>query len=155
MGRRRPSSDIVKSSCVSPETNWPVRSVTVTLTVTTSTPVLNAGDCGRKASVSTAAAISDNVAMDRARKLRLIGMLVMLGGVVTAAIIYWTGSRAAAIDAAADGYTRAQEHQLKAMMGPLAVAMSQWADALTSPLGQALMIAGFAAFVGYMCFRHA
>lgn len=78
-----------------------------------------------------------------------------MGGAATAAIIYWTGSRAVAIDEAAAGYTKAQEHQLKAMMGPLAVAMSQWADALTSPEGQAVMIAGFAAFVGYMCFRHA
>lgn len=93
--------------------------------------------------------------MDRARRLRLIGTLVMVGGAATAAIIYWTGSRAVAIDDAAAGYTRAQEHQIKALMGPLAVAMSQWADALTSPAGEALMIAGFAAFVAYMCFRHA
>ena len=79
----------------------------------------------------------------------------MLGGLGIAAIIYWTGSQAAAIDDAAVGYTRAQEHQMKALMGPLAVAMSQWADALTSPAGEAILTAGFAAFIAYMCFRHA
>ena len=93
--------------------------------------------------------------MDRARKLRLAGTLTLVIGAATALIIYWTQSRAAAIDDAAAGYTRAQEHQIKALMGPLAVAMSQWADALTSPAGEAIMIAGFAAFISYMCFRHA
>ena len=79
----------------------------------------------------------------------------MACGLATAVIIYWSGSRTAAIDEAAAGFTRAQEHQMKMLMGPLAVAMSQWADALTSPVGEAIMIAACAAFVGYMCFRHA
>jgi hypothetical protein len=93
--------------------------------------------------------------MDRARRLRLIGVLVMAGGLVAAVIVYWTGRQAAAMDEAAAGFTRAQEHQMKMLMGPLAVAMSGWADAVTSPAGQAILIAAFAAFVGYMCFRHA
>ena len=53
------------------------------------------------------------------------------------------------------GFTRGQEHQMKVLMGPLAVAMSGWADAVTSPLGEAVMIVAAAAFVSYMCFRHA
>lgn len=92
--------------------------------------------------------------MDRARKLRLIGTLVMICGVVTAAIVYWLQSRAAALDDAS-GFTKGQEHQMKVLMGPLAVAMSGWADALMSPPGVAIMILAFAAFVAYMCFRHA
>ena len=93
--------------------------------------------------------------MDRARRLRLIGTFVMACGVLTAAILYWTQTRSTAIDEAAAGFSRAQEHQMKVLMGPLAVAMSGWADALTSPTGQAVMILAFAAFVAYMCFRHA
>ena len=93
--------------------------------------------------------------MDRARRLRLIGVLVMAGGLAAAVIIYWTGRQAAAMDAAAAGFTRTQEHQMKMLMGPLAVAMSGWADAVTSPAGEAIMVAVFAAFVGYMCFKHA
>ena len=93
--------------------------------------------------------------MDRARRLRLAGTLVMACGLATAVIIYWTGSRSPALDEAAAGFTRAQEHQMKVLMGPLAVAMSQWADALTSPIGEAIMITAGAAFVAYMCFRHA
>jgi uncharacterized protein YaiE (UPF0345 family) len=93
--------------------------------------------------------------MNRSRKLRLIGVLVMTGGLVTAGILYWTASQAAAIEESAEGFTRAQEHQMKVLMGPLAVAMSGWADALTSPAGEAIIVAAFAAFVAYMCFRHA
>jgi hypothetical protein len=73
--------------------------------------------------------------MDRARRLRLIGVLVMACGVLTAAILYWTQTRSAVIDDAAAGFTRAQEHQMKVLM--------------------AAMIDAFAGFVAYMCFRHA
>jgi len=71
-----------------------------------------------------------------------------------AVAVYVVQARSAAADAAL-GFTRGQEHQMKALMGPLAVAMSGWADAITSPLGEAVIIAGFAAFISYMCFRHA
>jgi len=93
--------------------------------------------------------------MDRARTLRLIGTIVMISGVALAAAVYAIQARSASLDEAASGFSRGQEHQMKALMGPLAVAMSGWADALTSPAGEAIMIVGFAAFVGYMCFRHA
>ena len=93
--------------------------------------------------------------MDRARKLRLIGTIVMIGGAVAAVLTYALQARAAALQAAAMEFTRGEEHQMKMLMGPLAVAMSGWADAITSPLGEAIIIAGFAAFVAYMCFRHA
>jgi len=74
---------------------------------------------------------------------------------VSAAVVYWVQARAAALADDGAGFTRGQEHQMKVLMGPLAVAMSGWADAITSPLGEAIMIAGAAAFVAYMCFRHA
>ena len=93
--------------------------------------------------------------MDRARRLRLTGTLTLVTGIVVAALVYALSARAAAIDDSAAGFTRAQEHQMKMLMGPLAVAMSGWADALTSPAGIAITIAAFAAFISYMCFRHA
>jgi hypothetical protein len=92
--------------------------------------------------------------MDRARKLRLIGTFVIIGGIIVAALVYVVQARSAAFDDPA-GFSRGQEHQMKVLMGPLAVAMSGWADAVTSPTGEALIIAAFAAFISYMCFRHA
>ena len=95
--------------------------------------------------------------MDRARKLRVIGQLVLAGGIVVAALFYWIQTRSAnaGLDELTPGYTRAQEHQMKVLMGPLAVTMSQWADALTTPGAEALLIVACAVFVAYMCFRHA
>ncbi len=95
--------------------------------------------------------------MERARKLRTIGRLVLACGIALAVLFYWLQTRSAngGVDELAAGYTRAQEHQAKVLMGPLAVAMSQWADALTAPGTEAILIAAFAAFVAYMCFRHA
>ena len=93
--------------------------------------------------------------MADAPRLRLFGTLTLVCGGLLAAIVYLWQARAASLEEAASGFTRGQEHQMKVLMGPLAVAMSGWVDALTSPAGEAIMIAGFAAFVSYMCFRHA
>jgi hypothetical protein len=96
-------------------------------------------------------------AVNRSARLRLSGKLSLAIGVAVAAVVYWLQTRTPVvdIDEGAAGFTRAQEHQIKMMMGPLAVTMSQWADALTRPATQALLIVAFAAFVAYMCFRHA
>ena len=93
--------------------------------------------------------------MADAPQLRFFGTLTMVCGVLIAAVVYVVQAPSAAVEQAAQGFSRAQEHQLKVLMGPLAVAMSQWADALTSPAGEAIMIVAFAAFISYMCFRHA
>jgi hypothetical protein len=95
--------------------------------------------------------------MDRARRLRLIGIAVLACGVVVGAVFYWVQIRSLgpAIDDTAAGYTRAQEHQMKVLMGPLAMAMSRWADFFMRPDVEALLIVAFAGFVTYMCFRHA
>jgi hypothetical protein len=95
--------------------------------------------------------------MTPARRLRTIGMLVLACGIIGATVFYWLQMRSAQpeVDELAAGYLRAQEHQTRLMMGPMGATLSQWADALSSPLLQALLILGFAAFVAYMCFRHA
>jgi len=90
--------------------------------------------------------------MADAPRLRFFGMLTLVCGGLIALIVYLVQAQSAVAD---EGFTRGQEHQMKMLMGPLAVAMSGWADALLSPAGEAIMIAGFAAFVSYMCFRHA
>ena len=93
--------------------------------------------------------------MADAPQLRFFGYVTLVCGVLVAAVVYLWQARSAALEDTALGFSRGQEHQMKMLMGPLAVAMSGWVDALTSPAGEAIMIAGFAAFVAYMCFRHA
>jgi hypothetical protein len=84
-------------------------------------------------------------------------MLVLAGGTASAAVFYWAATRNVVpqLDETAAGYARAQEYQMRRMMGPLGVAMTQWVDVLSQPGTQSLLIFGFAAFVAYMCFRHA
>ena len=95
--------------------------------------------------------------IDRRSRLRLVGLFVLACGVASAVVFYWIATRNAVpeLDEAAAGYARAQEYQMRRMMGPLGVTMTQWVDALSRPGTQALLIVGFAAFVAYMCFRHA
>jgi hypothetical protein len=94
----------------------------------------------------------------RARRLRLTGMVVLATGAIVAALFYWIRLRTAEPqldELVAAGYLRAQERQARMMMGPMGVTLSQWADALTYPGTQAILIVAFAAFIAYMCFRHA
>jgi hypothetical protein len=82
---------------------------------------------------------------------------VLAAGVVAAALLYWIRIRTfqPEVDELAAGYLKAQERQTRMMMGPMGVTLSQWADALTYPGTQAILIVAFAAFIAYMCFRHA
>ena len=95
--------------------------------------------------------------MRQSTKLRRIGVAVLACGILVAALFYWLQVRNAEpdVDEAAAGFLRAQEHQTRLMMGPMGLTLSQWADALTRPDVEALLIVGFAGFVTYMCFRHA
>jgi hypothetical protein len=84
-------------------------------------------------------------------------VLVLACGIAGGALFYWVQTRSAVpqIDEGAAGYARAQEHQMRLMMGPLGVTLMQWMDALTGPGIQALLIVAFSGFIAYMCFRHA
>jgi hypothetical protein len=95
--------------------------------------------------------------LDRAKRLRFIGLLVLACGIACAVVFYWIATRNTVpeLDEAAAGYARAQEYQMRRMMGTLGVTMTQWVDVLSRPGTQALLIVGFAGFIAYMCFRHA
>ena len=56
-------------------------------------------------------------------------------------------------DMTALGYTRSLQHGVGAMMGPFGEMLPEWQEALTSPVGQALMIAICAALVAGYFFR--
>ena len=92
---------------------------------------------------------------NRGARLRLIGALVLICGVVSACVLYWIQIRSAApeLDESAWGYARAQQHQMGQMMGTLGVMMAKWTDALGEPGPQAIIIATAAALVAALCFR--
>ena len=94
--------------------------------------------------------------LKRSDRLRVIGWAVLAGGLVAAAVSYWIDARSAEPaldDSTALGYSRAMQHDVGAMMGRFGLMLSNWQDALSSPLGRAAIIAVCAALLAGYFFR--
>ena len=92
----------------------------------------------------------------RSDRLRAIGWAILAIGIAGAAIVYAVETRSA--DAALDdtnalGYARSMQHGMGVMMGASGAILTEWQQALTSPLGQALIVAVCAALVSGYFFR--
>jgi hypothetical protein len=88
--------------------------------------------------------------------MRATGRLVLAAGVVCAVVFYWIQARSAdpaLDDQTALGYTRAMRHSMGVMMGPFGLMLSEWQTALTSPIGEALIIIVCAALLAAYFFR--
>lgn len=95
-------------------------------------------------------------ALKRSDRLRAIGWLVLASGVIAAAVFYVIAVRAAdpaLNDATVPGYTRAMRHQMGMMMGQFGLMLMEWQQALTSPFGEALIVAACAALAAGYFFR--
>ena len=94
-------------------------------------------------------------ALNRSTRVRIAGTLVLVCGIVGAALFYWIQVRSAppVIDDIAAGYDKARQRQMGIMMGTLGVIMVGWIDTLADPGAQALMIAAGAALVAALCYR--
>ena len=92
-------------------------------------------------------------ALKRSDRLRAIGWVVLASGLIVAAVFYYVETRSAdpvLDDTTALGYTRSLRHGMGVMMGQFGVMLTDWQESLTSPIGQALMIAACAALLaGY------
>jgi hypothetical protein len=92
----------------------------------------------------------------RSDRLRATGWLVLASGFAIAAVWYWIQVRGADIvldDANALGYQRSLQHGMGVMMGPLGAMLTEWQADLTSPIGQALIIAVCAGLLAAYFFR--
>ena len=81
---------------------------------------------------------------------------MLASGLLGAAVFYWIKVRTAdpaLNDLNALGYARSLHHGVGVMMGPFGEMLTEWQDGLMSPLGQAVMIAIFAALVAAYFFR--
>jgi hypothetical protein len=90
-----------------------------------------------------------------ARRLRLVGLFVLVVGVAGAVGYYWIEARSAgpSIDDLMPGYSHARQRQIGIMMGTLGVTLMGWLDALQEPSTQAILAAGIATIVAFGCFR--
>ena len=92
----------------------------------------------------------------RSDRLRAIGWAVLGIGLAGAAAVYAVETRAADTvldDTTALGYARSMQHGMGVMMGASGAILTEWQQNLTSPLGQALIVAACAALVAGYFFR--
>jgi hypothetical protein len=90
-----------------------------------------------------------------ARRLRIIGTLVLIFGLAGACIFYWRLGRSPArtMDELLPGYSQARARQNEILMGTMVVTLLGWVDTLKDPAAQALIIAGGSVLVALVCFR--
>ena len=93
--------------------------------------------------------------MNRSKRLRIIGTLVLLCGIAGAGVFYWNATRNAppSLDEGAAGYERAREHQMGQMMGTLGVMTTKLMETVQTPGAEAIVIARSSALVAALCFR--
>jgi hypothetical protein len=90
-----------------------------------------------------------------ARRLRAVGLIVLIAGLGGAGLFYWKVGRSStpSMDDLLPGYAQQRARQNEILMGTLVVTLLAWADALKDPTTQAVMLAGASALVAVVCFR--
>ena len=92
----------------------------------------------------------------RSDRFRAIGWLVLAFGLAVAVVFYFLEAQTAdpvLNDTTALGYQRSLRHGMGVMMGHFGILLTEWSDAATSPLGEALLIAAGAALIAGYFFR--
>jgi type II secretory pathway component PulF len=89
------------------------------------------------------------------KRLRALGILVLVVGVAGAGFFYRIETRSAAptMDDLMPGYSQARSRQIGIMMGDLGVTLMEWLDALKEQRTQAIIIAAVSAVAALACFR--
>jgi flagellar basal body-associated protein FliL len=93
----------------------------------------------------------------RARKLRIIGVIVLAMGIVAAGIVYWLGTRSPDVseDLSMAGYDRPAERQMEILYGKQGELIEDWSNDLKQPGTQAILIVVATALIAGGCFYFA
>ena len=93
----------------------------------------------------------------RARKCRVIGVVVLLLGVGGAGVVYWLGTRSPDLsdDLAMVGYNRAESRQMGMLYGKEGVMIEDFQNDLKQPGTQAAIIATVSVIIASGCFYFA
>jgi hypothetical protein len=90
----------------------------------------------------------------RARRLRVIGVIVLALGIGGAGILYWLRTRSPDLtdDLSMVGYNRAQTRQMGQLYGKSGLLIEQWSEDLKQPGTQAILIVIFSTLITAGCF---
>jgi len=95
-----------------------------------------------------------NRSSNRPARLKLVGSIVLALGLVSAALVYWRGRRAAdwQDDLAMVGYSSAQSRQMGMLYGKMGRLVDDFYDDLQRPGTQAVLIILVSGMFGLGCF---
>jgi flagellar basal body-associated protein FliL len=98
-----------------------------------------------------------STARRRARKLRITGVIMLVLGIVAAAIVYWMGTRSADLsdDISMLGYDRAETQQMEHLYGKEGDLIEDWSNDMKQPGTQAIIIAVVSVIIASGCFYFA
>jgi hypothetical protein len=93
----------------------------------------------------------------RARKLRIIGVIVLALGIAGAGIVYWLGTRSPDLsdDLSMVGYNKPETRQMEILYGKEGDLIEDWSNDLKQPGTQAIIIVAAASLVAGGCFYFA
>jgi hypothetical protein len=93
----------------------------------------------------------------RARRLRMIGIVVLALGIGGAGILYWLRTRSPDVsdELSMQDFNRAEQRQMGQLYGKSGLLVDEWSDDLKQPGTQAILIAGFSIVVFAGCFYFA
>ena len=93
----------------------------------------------------------------RARRLRTIGVIVLVLGIAGAGILYWLRTRSPDLsnDLSMVGYNRAETRQMGLLYGNQGLLIERWSEDLKQPGTQAIIIALFSTVIAAGCFYFA
>jgi hypothetical protein len=96
-------------------------------------------------------------ASQRARRLRIIAVIVLSLGLVGAGVVYWLGTRPADLsgDASMMRYNRPQEQQMQILYGKQGALIEDLSDGLKQPGTQAFLIMATSIVIAAGCFYFA
>lgn len=87
-------------------------------------------------------------------RLRWIGLVVLVVGIISAGLVYWLGTRSedARLDQYEQAQTRAESRQMEMLYGTSGGLMEDFLNALKRPDNQALAIVGITGLIAAGCF---
>jgi hypothetical protein len=93
----------------------------------------------------------------RARRLKMIGVVVLMLGVIGAGLVYWLGTRSPDLsdDLSMTGFNRAETRQMEILYGKQGELIEDLSNDLKQPGTQAIIIIAAAALVAGGCFYFA
>ena len=99
----------------------------------------------------------DSSSKRRARRLRTIGLIVLVLGLGGAGLVYWLGTRSPDVmdDLSMVGFNKAQTRQMGMLYGKMGPAIEGWFDDLKRPGTQATIIAVVSTLIAAGCFYFA